>query len=637
MLRPLTCSLAVVSFLVVFLTVVPHLLLATPDTDTKACHEILSKSSSRSNHLLTNHPDRVHSLPGYNQPLPSLWFSGYLEYEFHGRQVHTHYMLILAEDIVDENDNNNSEAHPGDQDSTSSLGKNHQTAFTRLGQNQQDTSRVLQTEDSFPQEDNQGHNDNQDKSQQSSSSSSDSAPPPLLYWTNGGPGASSLFGLLTELGPLILSDLSLQTSDFRQTGIPTPMYNPHSWTRLPITNNHHDQKEMKKKGAHLVLIDQPAPIGFSYCEDEPDSHSCVGLAWTDELTSENAHVALQTLYQEKFPCLQHSDLYLTGESYGGIYIPTLARRILEDNNNNNNNNNNNTSAFPIKSVLKGFAVGDGCLGTETGICGDLSSPMGFDVWPILFLAGHGQIPLQTFMEVTRACHPHVSTDKDMESDTASLASLLERGLVHPLSPECQAAIDKVHKQAGGFYEYSLYDDCTYENDFLGTPLSGAVNDYPCGGGPVMSKYLSLPQVQEALHVKSEFFSVDNAEGDFDYTCTEKDLTGFYKHVIYNTTLRVLVYNGDTDPAITSFAAQNWTSHLGLTEIQSWRPWTLDSCRRMGGYVTRYKERGSFDFLTIRGAGHMVPTYKSEATFAFLKAWINGEDYPKFDKECQRPQ
>ena len=64
---------------------------------------------------------------------------------------------------------------------------------------------------------------------------------------------------------------------------------------------------------------------------------------------------------------------------------------------------------------------------------------------------------------------------------------------------------------------------------------------------------------------------------------------------------------DTDPAINSFAAQNWTSHLGFKEIESWRPWTVDGCRRMGGYITRYE--GNFDFLTIRGAGHMVSRMK----------------------------
>ena len=65
----------------------------------------------------------------------------------------------------------------------------------------------------------------------------------------------------------------------------------------------------------------------------------------------------------------------------------------------------------------------------------------------------------------------------------------------------------------------------------------------------------------------------------------------------------MIYNGDTDPCINSFLAQNWTSNLGLSESQSWRPWTTDGCQRMGGYVTRYAN--NFDFLTIRGAGHMV--------------------------------
>jgi carboxypeptidase C (cathepsin A) len=70
-----------------------------------------------------------------------------------------------------------------------------------------------------------------------------------------------------------------------------------------------------------------------------------------------------------------------------------------------------------------------------------------------------------------------------------------------------------------------------------------------------------------------------------------------------TDMKVMIYNGDTDPAITALAAQNWTSHLGLTESQSWRPWTVDGYRKMGGYVTRYAE--GLDFLTIFGAGHMV--------------------------------
>ena len=465
------------------------------------------------------HEDRMMFLAGYDHPLPSPWYSGFLDYELNGVNVHTHYVYIEAEE---------DETHA-----------------------------------------------------------------PLIYWSNGGPGASSLFGLMTELGPLLLSDLSLQTREYKETGIPTPLYNPDSWTKL----------------GSVLIFDAPAPVGFSYCNDDLDGKGDSCMAWTDELGSENTYNALEQFYK-KHPSLKSKDLYLTGESYAGIYIPTLARRILEGD---------------IDMNLKGFAVGDACLGTETEVCGDLG--LGQVTWKnlyfnLLFFAGHGQVPWKTFQKVVNVC----------QQDTSRII------------PECQAKIQSMHEELGGFYEYSLYDDCTYRNGILLKHNlnmfvdNGALNDYACGQGPVMEDYMKLTAVQEAFHIPkgASFFSVDNAE-DFNYTPTEPDLTGFYHDVAtgkYGKDIRVLVYNGDSDPAITSFAAQDWTSGLGLEMTEDWRPWTVDGCRRMGGYVQRYK--GSFDFLTIRGAGHMVPTYKPDATFAFLKAWLQNEDYPHFDKDCTAP-
>jgi carboxypeptidase C (cathepsin A) len=462
---------------------------------------------------IEDHTDRVKSLPGWNQPLPSNWFSGYLDYDFQGQQVHTHYVLIEVEQIGDQNSD--------------------------------------------------------DK--------------PLIYWSNGGPGASSLYGLMTELGPLLLSDESINTLEYKETGIPTPMYNPYSWTRL----------------GSILIIDQPAPVGFSFCNSNTTSENCGDIKWTDELSSLNAYTALQAFYKTKFPCYKSKDFYLTGESYAGIYVPTLARRIVND--------------ADSGIALKGFAVGDGCLGTETSVCGGMAD--GFvDFWHIFFMAGHHQIPLSDFRLVMKACFHH--------DQPGFLTSNTEDDKI------CKAALEKVKQELGGFFEYSLYDDCTYRNGLL----KGGLNTYSCGGGVVMEEYFKLDQVHEAFHVKAEFFETDNAVGDFDYTPTEKDLTGFYKEI--NGKLKVLVYNGDTDPAITSFAAQNWTSHLGFKELEHWRPWTIDSCKRMGGYVTRYE--GSFDFLTIRGSGHMVPTEKPAATFAFIQAWMKGAEYPDFNPNCNAP-
>jgi serine carboxypeptidase-like clade 1 len=87
----------------------------------------------------------------------------------------------------------------------------------------------------------------------------------------------------------------------------------------------------------------------------------------------------------------------------------------------------------------------------------------------------------------------------------------------------------------------------------------------------------------------------------------------------HTPLRVLVYNGDTDPGLNSFAAENWTTALGLQEQEAWRPWTVDGSSYVGGYVTRYA--GQLDFLTVRGSGHMVPEYKPLVTLEFLSRWV----------------
>lgn len=101
-------------------------------------------------------------------------------------------------------------------------------------------------------------------------------------------------------------------------------------------------------------------------------------------------------------------------------------------------------------------------------------------------------------------------------------------------------------------------------------------------------------------------------------------------------MAAMVYNGDTDPSINSFAAQNWTSALGIpTERDgAWRPWTLDNCQDMGGYTTRYQ--GNLQFTTIRGSGHMVPTYKPRQALELMRAFLADVPLPKYDASCTAP-
>ena len=75
-------------------------------------------------------------------------------------------------------------------------------------------------------------------------------------------------------------------------------------------------------------------------------------------------------------------------------------------------------------------------------------------------------------------------------------------------------------------------------------------------------------------------------------------------------------------------------------IESWRPWTLDNATQMGGYVTTYNhptgEEASFLFVTVRGAGHMVPRYRAEEAQMLINKFFRGEPLPGYTRPPRRP-
>lgn len=421
---------------------------------------------------------------------------------------------------------------------------------------------------------------------------------PVLVWTNGGPGASSFYGLFVELGPFYLDDSSLTTRYYNDTGVPSLFYNPYTWSKV----------------ANVLILNSPPPVGYSYCDPvgpTGNGYSCG--SWNDTRTAIHNHEFLENWIQ-KFKDFQSNDMYIVGESYAGVYVPTLVREILEDPNSS------------IKN-LKGFAVGDGCVGLDV-LCG----PVGGPLWYVEFMRGHGQFSELLYNNIKRSC-PYEELVNGVQS------------------PICQQFINQISTEVGGYYGYNLYDDCWYEND-LGAPkswdelsrrhywgpprlgaldqtLGDALNDYPCGGPHALFTWINTSAVKAALHVapNANFFSGDNGVG-FVYNLTEKNLLPFYKYVTENTSLRVLIYNGDTDPGINSFLTQNWTSFLNFSVLQPWRPYTIDNRSYVGGYVTRYK--GDFDFLTIRGSGHMVPEFKPKVSLSFLRQWLLNEDWYEYN-------
>ena len=84
-------------------------------------------------------------------------------------------------------------------------------------------------------------------------------------------------------------------------------------------------------------------------------------------------------------------------------------------------------------------------------------------------------------------------------------------------------------------------------------------------------------------------------------------------------------------------SEEWVTDLEsmgvLTESQAWRPWyaTKGSGRYApAGYATMYKVVGhpfrSFGFVTIRLAGHMVPTFMPAASLNMISKFLSSQPY-----------
>lgn len=100
------------------------------------------------------------------------------------------------------------------------------------------------------------------------------------------------------------------------------------------------------KEANVIYIESPAGVGFSLC---PNASECV---FNDNSTADDNIIALAFLFTEKFPELHKNDLWLSGESYAGIYVPSLASRI---------HNHTMQQMLHLKNYLpnfKGFLVGN---------------------------------------------------------------------------------------------------------------------------------------------------------------------------------------------------------------------------------------------------------------------------------------
>ena len=143
--------------------------------------------------------------------------------------------------------------------------------------------------------------------------------------------------------------------------------------------------------------------------------------------------------------------------------------------------------------------------------------------------------------------------------------------------------------------------------------------YPwdCSSDRALDGYFTRADVQAALHLKGP-------GSGFKYKQSGPASQLLWPHLVQH--MRVLIYNGDADLCVPYKGNEELVTNLetsgSLVE------------KAPAGYVTTYDVPGKTfpskgpdaAFLTIRLAGHMVPTFQPEAALAFISRYFRGEEF-----------
>jgi len=388
---------------------------------------------------------------------------------------------------------------------------------------------------------------------------------PLFLWLTGGPGCTSLSGLLYEVGPMEY-DMSNYTG-----GLPKLTYYPHART----------------KASSMIFLDAPVGTGFSY------SRTPEGWPSSDTKSSEQSYHFLKKWLVEH-PQFLSVQLFIGGDSYSGITVPLITKMIIDG---------NKDQAEPYMNI-KGYLVG----------CPQTDSFTDFNSY-VQYAHGMALISDDIHETVKRSCKEnYVRVDP---ANTACLAALgdvqkclkdLNRKAI--LKPNCDLSSSDPDRRSldEGSSEFLSQQQTVPQpwcTTFRLTHNNIWAND---------------ESVQEALHVrKGTVRQWERCNNSLSYNVNVFSVVPVHKE-LSRSALEVLVESGDHDMAVPYLGTLQWIKSLNLTLVDNWRPWYVD--HQVAGYTIKYSEDGyRLTFATVKGAGHPAPEYYRRECYHLFDRWV----------------
>ncbi|PRQ27615.1 putative carboxypeptidase D [Rosa chinensis] len=153
----------------------------------------------------------------------------------------------------------------------------------------------------------------------------------------------------------------------------------------------------------------------------------------------------------------------------------------------------------------------------------------------------------------------------------------------------------------------------------------AVNSFDPCSDKYVEDYLNLAEVKAALHVKPTNWTACSGVGWTDGPTT---ILPRIKQLIASG-MSFWIYSGDTDANVPGTSSRYSINRLKLPIEKPWRPWNSNG--EVGGYVIGYR---GLTFATVRGAGHMVPSYQPQRALTLISSFLQGTLPPAFPAKSQ---
>ncbi|KAH9946531.1 alpha/beta-hydrolase [Amylocystis lapponica] len=444
---------------------------------------------------------------------------------------------------------------------------------------------------------------------------------PWGIWLNGGPGGSSLLGLLYENGPVHIAP---NTSIYQ---------NKYSWDTI----------------ADYVWIDQPVGTGWSTADQE-------GFVHDEEQVASDFIGFLENLVKV-FPSLKTRPLHLTGESYAGTYIPYITKAYF------------GLSDPPVK--LAKIAIGDGTLGSGPTY-ELLPTPYTVETYPQLI--GYDPEVFEWFREQTHLCgydlnltypqdgpFPNLQnvepTDQGQKnafhlkkSDSArSKRELLRRGRERYSAEESLGTLrkrDLTGRSNGtidswyGCYTYDAMIDYALNysypwsehdsNGFDVYQVPDALDpEVPLDGSP----FFNDPHVVAALHAPTSNPWVGERNypflGGADYSDPSVEPMAFLTELASNATagnLSIVIYSGNDDTLVSHRGSEVVIQNTTFGGIQGFTrkpatPWHLDD----GTFAGIVHQERNWTYVLVKGAGHLIADNNPVSALVFLREFVFGNN------------